>query len=201
MLERGRLAKLTIFIVVVIILLANYAYCEEAQKEGRANDRFFTEMGFITGFGSGNIPEGTYQPILLIGHFGVDMKRYFQGLKDHRGTLSVFLEPQFNPVFSPQTDFELGIGVGIQYMYPVMDKLSIYVLGSVGPHYISVVTRQQANGFIFADTVGAGLYYYLTKDSAVNVGYRLRHISNANLAEPNMGINTNFGVIGYSVFF
>jgi hypothetical protein len=201
MLERGRPAKLTIFIIVVIILLANYAYCEETQKEGRASDRFFTEMGFITGFGSGNIPEGTYQPILLIGHFGVDMKRYFQGLKDHRGTVSVFLEPQFNPVFSPQTDFELGIGVGIQYMYPVMDKLSIYVLGSVGPHYISVVTIQQANGFIFADTVGAGFYYYLTKDSAINVGYRLRHISNANCSSPNFGINTNFGVLGYSVFF
>jgi hypothetical protein len=195
-------ALLKIFIVFAIILSANHAYCsEDVQKEGRTSDRFFTEMGFITGFGSGNIPEGTYQPILLIGHFGVDMKRYFQGLKDHRGTLSVFLEPQFNPVFSPQTDFELGVGVGIQYMYPVMDKLSIYVLGSVGPHYISLVTSQQATGFIFSDTIGAGLYYYLTKDSAINAGYRLRHISNANCASPNLGINTNFGVIGYSVFF
>ncbi len=201
MLKLGRLAKLDILIVVVIILFANYAYCEEPQKEGRTSDIFFTEMGFITGFGSGNIPEGTYQPILLIGHFGVDMKRYFQGLKDHRGTLSVFLEPQFNPVFSPQTNFELGIGVGIQYMYPVMDKLSIYALGSVGPHYISLVTSQQATGFIFSDTIGAGLYYYLTNDSAINAGYRLRHISNANCASPNLGINTNFGVIGYSVFF
>ena len=201
MLKVRRSAKLNIFIVVVIVLTANYAYCEEARKEGSTSDRFFTEMGFIAGFGSGNIPEGTYQPILLIGHFGVDMKRYFQGLKDHRGTLSFFLEPQFNPVFSPRTDFELGIGVGIQYMYPILDKLSIYVLGSVGPHYISLVTIQQASGFIFADTVGAGFYYYLTKDSAINVGYRLRHISNANLSDPNLGINTNFGVIGYSVFF
>jgi lipid A 3-O-deacylase len=201
MLKRGRLAKLNIFTVVAVILFANYAYCEEAQKEGRTSDRFFTEMGFITGFGSSNIPEGSYRPILLIGHFGVDLKRYFSGLKNHSGTLSFFLEPQFNPVFSPQTDFELGIGVGLQYMYPLADKLSIYVLGSVGTHYISVVTIQQASGFIFSDVIGAGLYYYLTKKSAINAGYRLRHISNANLAEPNLGINTNFGVIGYSVFF
>ena len=195
-------ALLKILIVFVIILSVNHAYCsEEVQKEGRTSDRFFTEMGFITGFGSGNIPEGTYQPVLLIGHFGVDMKRYFRGLKNHRGTLSVFLEPQFNPVFSPQTDFECGIGVGLQYMYPVMDKLSIYVLGSVGPHYISVVTTKQANGFLFADSVGAGFYYYLTKDSAINVGYRFRHLSNAHCADPNGGIDTNSGVIGYSVFF
>jgi len=195
-------ALLKILIVFVIILSVNYAYCsEDVQKEGRSSDKFFTEMGFITGFGSAKIPEGTYQPILLIGHFGVDMKRYFRELKNHRGTLSVFLEPQFNPVFSPQTDFECGIGVGIQYMYPLADKLSIYILGSVGPHYISVVTSQQASGFLFSNVIGGGLYYYLTKKSAINAGYRLRHLSNANLAEPNLGINTSFGVIGYSVFF
>ena len=191
-----------VLVVTVIILFGTYAYCADgAKKEGRAGDSFFTEMGFITGFGTGSLPEGNYQPIYLIGHFGVDMKRYFSGLKDHRGTLSVFLEPQFNPVVNPETDFEAGIGIGLQYMYPVMDKLSIYILGSVGPHYISVKTSKQANGFIFADTIGGGLYYYLTKDTAINLGYRLRHMSNANTADPNGGIDTNSAVIGYSVFF
>ena len=195
-------ALLKIFIVFVIILSVNYAYCsEEVQKEGRPSERFFTEMGFIAGFGNGSIPEGSYQPVFLIGHFGVDLKRYFSGLKNHSGTLSVFLEPQINPVVNPQTDFELGIGIGLQYTHPIIGNLSVYALGSAGPHYISVVTTKQASGFIFADTIGAGFYYYLTKDSAINVGYRFRHMSNANLADPNGGIDTNSGVIGYSVFF
>jgi hypothetical protein len=86
-------------------------------------------------------------------------------------------------------------------MYPFTDRLSIYIMGSVGPHYISIVTKDQANGFIFSDVIGTGLYYYLSKDSAINVGYRVRHLSNAGLAEPNGGIDTHFGVIGYSVFF
>ncbi|MGA2332413.1 MAG: acyloxyacyl hydrolase [Syntrophales bacterium] len=201
MLRRGRLAKLDIFIVVITILVANYAYCEEAQKEGRTSNKFFTEMGFIAGFGNGSIPEGSYQPVFLIGHFGVDLKRYFSGLKNHGGTLSVFLEPQINPVVNPQTDIEFGIGIGLQYLHPIIGNLSVYALGSVGPHYISVVTTKQANGFIFADTIGAGFYYYLTKDSAINVGYRFRHMSNASCADPNGGIDTNSGVIGYSIFF
>lgn len=192
----------SMLIVSVLILLANYAYCaEDEQKGSRAGSRFFTEMGFIAGFGSGSLPEGNYQPVFVIGHFGVDLKRYLPGLKNHSGTLSVFLEPQINPVVNPQTDFEFGIGIGLQYMHPIIGNLSVYVLGSVGPHYISVVTSKQANGFIFADTIGGGFYYYLTKDSAINVGYRLRHMSNANLADPNGGIDTNSGVIGYSVFF
>src|SRR5512137_2412935 len=92
-------APLKILIVFVIVLSVNYAYCaEDVQKEGRTSNRFFTEMGFVTGFGSGSLPEGSYQPVFLIGHFGVDLKRYFPGLKNHSGALSVFLEPQINPV-------------------------------------------------------------------------------------------------------
>ncbi|HUH67040.1 MAG TPA: acyloxyacyl hydrolase [Syntrophales bacterium] len=202
MLMLRRALLVTVLVVVIIVLPGNNAYCaDEAKKDGHVRDSFFTEMGFITGFGTGSLPEGNYQPIYLIGHFGVDMKRYFSGLKDHKGTLSVFLEPQFNPVVSPQNDFEAGVGIGLKYMYPVLDKLSVYVLGSVGPHYVSVQTSKQANGFIFADTIGGGIYYYLTKDTAINLGYRLRHMSNANTAEPNGGIDTNSAVIGYSVFF
>jgi hypothetical protein len=202
MLNLRNAALLTISIVIVIIFSVNYVYCsEEVQKKSRASDRFFTEMGFIAGFGNGSIPEGSYQPIFLIGHFGVDLKRYFSGLKNHSGTLSVFVEPQINPVVNPRTDIELGIGIGLQYMHPLVGNLSVYALGSVGPHYISAVTTKQASGFIFADTIGAGFYYYLTKDSAINVGYRFRHMSNANLADPNGGIDTSSGVIGYSVFF
>jgi len=193
---------LNIIIVIIVIFSGGYAYCtEELEKTARTTDRLFTEMAIITGLGASNIPEGNYQPILLIGHLGIDLKRYFQKLENHRGIFSFFLEPQFNTVVNPTRDFEFGIGIGVQYLYPLTDKLSTYVMGSIGPHYISVVTRREANGFIWSDFIGAGLYYYLTKDSAINAGYRFRHLSNADFAMPNGGINTNFATIGYSVFF
>jgi len=160
-----------------------------------------TESGFITGFGNATIHEGDYQTALLVWHLGLNLDRFFPSLKNHRGTLSFFIEPQFNPVFNPETDFEFGLGIGLQYQYPFSDRLSFYALGSMGPHYISVVTRKQENGFIFADTLGAGLYFHLTGRSALNVGYRFRHMSNADFNKPNGGIESHFGVIGYSVFF
>ncbi len=189
-------------IAIIIIFSGSYANgAEEVEKKSRTSDRLFTEMAVITGFGTGDIPEGNYQPILLIGHFGINLKRYFRKLENHRGTFSLFLEPQFNTVVNPSTDFECGIGIGLQYMYPITEKLSAYIMGSTGPHYISVVTKEQANGFLFSNAAGAGLYYYLTNNSAINVGYRFRHVSNADLAMPNGGIDTNFAIIGYSVFF
>ena len=186
----------------VLILFHGLAYGDEGSSERASiNDRFLTESAFLTGVGTSEIEEGHYQPILLIWHVGVDLKKYFPKMKDWRGSLSVHLEPQFNPVINPETDFEFGIGLGVQYIHPLTDRLSAYISGSVGPHYISVVTRDQAHGFIFSDTIGAGLYLFITKNSALNLGYRLRHISNAGLAKTNLGINSYFGVIGYSVFF
>jgi len=166
-----------------------------------ACNRIFSESAFITGFGSDSIPEGDYQTVLLIWHLGINLDRVLPVLKSHKGKLTFFLEPQFNPVVNPEEDYEFGVGLGFQYQYPIMEKMSLYALGSVGPHYISVVTDDQANGFVFADTVGAGLYFHLTERSAINVGYRFRHLSNADTVKPNTGIDSHFGLIGYSVFF
>jgi len=174
---------------------------DENLSSAPASNRFFSESAFITGFGSGSIDEGHYQTALIIWHLGVNLDRIFPSLKTHKGKLSFFIEPQFNPVFNPETDFEFGLGLGLQYEYPIMEKLSAYVLASGGPHYISVVTDDQANRFIFSDMAGAGIYYRLTDRSAINVGYRFRHLSNAEIEYPNSGLDSHFGVIGYSIFF
>ncbi len=166
-----------------------------------AADRLFTESGLITGFGTGTVEEGHYQTVLLVWHLGINMDRVFSSLKTHKGRLTFYIEPQINPVVEPETDFELGVGLGFQYQYPVTENLSAYILGGVGPHYISVVAEDQANGFIFSDSVGTGIYYHLTNCSAINIGYRFRHLSNAGIQKPNGGIESHFGVIGYSVFF
>ena len=88
--------RVAFFVTVVfflVILFCQTALCAgQTHKKNTATERFFTEAAFITGFGSGDIPEGHYQPVLLIGHFGVDLKRYFTALKNHRGILSVFVE-------------------------------------------------------------------------------------------------------------
>ena len=89
----------------------------------------------------------------------------------------------------------------MKYTHSLTGRLTAYLMGSVGPHYISLKTVDQASGFIFADTVGAGFYYRITESSAINIGYRFRHASNAGLKMPNGGINTNFCTVGYSVFF
>ena len=119
------------------------------------NKSLLTESGIIIGYGTGDIAEEKhYEPILLIWHLGCDLKIFIPKLEDHQGTLSLYVEPQINPVFNPETDLEFGVGVGLKYMHPVTEKISAYIFGSMGPHYITVKTKEQANGFIFSDTIG-----------------------------------------------
>jgi len=164
-------------------------------------DSFFTEVGFITGFGYGTVTEGDYLPVPLIVHMGTDMKRWFPSLKDDRGVLTVFLEPQVNPVFGADSGFEAGLGIGVKYRHPLNDVLSVYGLASTGFVFITPKTVDQANGFNFAHAVGAGINLAIMPGAALDLGLRVRHVSNADLREPNCGIDTYFGTIGFMMAY
>jgi len=191
--------RLLPFLCLIIILPPPFIHAAAPDHHRQAGT--FKESAFISGIGTGKIHEGDYQPVLLMWHLGMDLKKHITWLENHRGSLSFFIETQFNPSHNPYDNFEFGISPGFQYRYPFTEKLSGYLLASVGPHYMSLVIRDQENGFIFSDAIGGGLYYFLNENFALNLGYRFRHMSNSGLAKPNDGINTNFITFGYAAFF
>jgi len=187
--------------VLLLILVIAIPFPADAGPGGRTAG-FFSETSFLFGAGTGSLPEGHYRPVLMMVNLGVDLGRYLPALKRHAGRLLVFAEPQFNVVTSPEANFEAGVGFGLRYVYPLGEGWSLFLMGSVGPHYISVVTEKQAQGFLFSDVLGGGFYFALPKKKgALNVGYRFRHLSNADIIVPNGGIDCHFIVAGYSVFF
>ncbi|MBW2560693.1 MAG: acyloxyacyl hydrolase [Deltaproteobacteria bacterium] len=186
-----------LLIVLTILVVADRADAEVGQTWPAVS-----ESGVVIGYGEGNIREGTYRQMLMIWHVGFNLKEFSSGRSDGRkNTLSWYLEPQINPSFSPRTDVEFGVGVGLKYMHHITDRLSAYVMASVGPHWMTLQTDDQANGFIFSDMVGVGLAIFVTDNSSLNLEFRQRHLSNGGLASPNLGINSSFGAVGYSVFF
>ena len=200
---RNAFRRLALLIGAVLLLATVPGTIKAGDALGSAQQaerRWITEAGFISGYGRGSIDEGSYKTLLMIAHLGADINRYIPALRHHRGVLSFFLEPQFNPALQ-QSDIEFGLGIGFQYTYPLTESISPYFLLLTGPHYISVNTTTQANGFNFSTAAGAGFYLLLTKDIALNCGYRYRHMSNADLKLPNGGINSHIGLLGVSFFF
>ncbi len=72
---------------------------------------------------------------------------------------------------------------------------------SVGPHYMTLNTADQSQGFLFADTIGLGLNVSISRGSAIDINYRFRHLSNAGIREPNYGIEHHIGLISCSLFY
>jgi len=198
------LLRFVLVIASLMILLSAGTACaaDDEPALAKTQNTFFSELGFYAGAGYGEVVEGPYIPIFFVVHMGMDMKRWFPSLQGHRGTLSLFFEPQFGiaPV-NKQNGVEFGIGVGLKYAYPIGDSYSVYILGSVGPHVMSLKTQDQADGFIFNDTIGLGTAFKISPGSAINIECRLRHLSNAGIKEPNYGIENLIGLVGYSLFF
>ncbi|MHB8771966.1 MAG: acyloxyacyl hydrolase [Syntrophales bacterium] len=196
-----RLGPAIIGAALLLAALSGAALAGERNNDAsRADGQWINEAGFIGGYGTAPIDEGRYKTMLLIAHIGTNVNRFLPALRGHRGTLSLFLEPQFNPVLKPSA-VEFGLGIGLQYAYPLTEWISPYILLATGPHYITVDTTTQADGFNFSNAIGVGFYLTLTKGVALNCGYRHRHVSNAELRQPNSGIDSDIGLVGVSYFF
>jgi hypothetical protein len=48
---------------------------------------------------------------------------------------------------------------------------------------------------------GPGVLFFVSKDTAVTVGYRFQHISNADRCSKNQGLNSSLFTLGLSYFF
>lgn len=192
-----------IFLVVLFLAaLPGAGTAAEAKGDGKgAGGSWFTEAGFIGGYGHASLDASVYRTLMMMGHLAKDITHYIPVLESHWGRLSFFLEPQFNYILKPAGEVEFGLGIGFQYAYPVTETISPYILVVSGPQVISIDSITQANGLNFSSAFGVGVYFTLAKNTALNLGYRHRHVSNADLQKPNEGIDSEIGVLGLSYFF
>lgn len=141
-----------------------------------------------------------YAPILLQGNFRFPLIK-----NNGKNQLTFLVHPQFNPVkkIEGYNDFlyEFGVNFGFAYEYYIPEKAILYAGAGVGPHFINVVTSQQANGFIFSDNFFLGVHQIMSNRKwFMTYEVRFRHISNAGLQNPNAGIDNFFLGTGISKF-
>jgi len=111
------------------------------------------------------------------------------------------MEPFVSYVPQPDTNMECGLVLLSKFAYPLTEKIHPYIFGGGGVMYITQHLREQATQYNFTPQVGAGASFWLKPDVALNVEWRWRHFSNADLKEPNDGVNANMIFAGVSWFF
>lgn len=142
------------------------------------------------------LPEGShYLPFQLLASTNLtDL------LKNSKNNLFVYLEPQVVLAFTSldkKSSWEGGINAGLEYFHALSARTSFCAAIGTGPHYLGLRTAMQARGFIFSDNFTAGIRHKLSKSgTSLDLKCRFRHISNANLKKPNLGIDNWFLIAG-----
>jgi lipid A 3-O-deacylase len=80
-------------------------------------------------------------------------------------------------------------------------RLVPYLQAGAGVTYADINRRLVGQDFNFNLDLGAGARYMLSARWSVNLEYRYQHISNANLADRNLGVNAHGPILAVSFFF
>ncbi len=161
------------------------------------------EIAIGSGYAWGYLKQShaTFEAVPIFMRFGFYMNSLL-GIKDRNGTLQLAFEPFANPVIKPDSGVEAGLDVFIRYLYPVSSSVKLVSEIGTGPMYLSVKTAEQGKGgFNFLNQFGVGAQLALSGNSALTIGYRFRHLSDAGISQPNSGINSNALVISYSILY
>lgn len=138
--------------------------------------------------------EYSYNPLFLTARFPLFAKE--------KKRLQLYVEPQVALTFPPATiatAFEFGSNLGLQYALWTTERQTIKAALGVGPHYTSLETAIQHKGFLFSDNIEIGYYQTISANWGFQIKGRFRHLSNANLFQPNKGLDNWFIMMG--VFF
>ncbi|AOS84852.1 hypothetical protein BIU88_12375 [Chlorobaculum limnaeum] len=169
------------------------------QHEGVHLDEIAIGSGYA--WGHMKFTEADFQAVPLFARFGFDINSVF-GMSESKGTLQLALEPFCNPVTEPESGVETGLNVFFRYLHPVAPSVKLVGEIGSGPMYLSIDSKEQGDaGFNFLNQFGLGAQVAVSGNSAITVGYRFRHLSNAGTSEPNRGINSNAVVLSYSLLY
>ena len=118
----------------------------------------------------------------------------------YQGQLSLGAEVIAFHTAEPITAYGAGFTPKLVYTSTAFGRVRPFLEGGGGPVWTDLGGRvpEQPGQVNFLVWGGAGCSYQMTRDWALNAGYRIMHISNAGTRAPNSGLNFGLPFIGLS---
>ena len=117
------------------------------------------------------------------------------------GSFQVYVVPQAAYIWTPTNTYLVGLAAIIRHTFYLSRRFMPYIDGGAGFLNTNLRTRALGDSIEFDPQVGAGFYVHMTERLSFLAGFRFHHISNAGLANQNLGINSYFPYAGLSYFF
>jgi len=152
----------------------------------------------LGGSNNGNIKETRYATVI---------PRWAVGLTDHlaegswyQGNLDLLVEAPAIFQYRPQHGFAGGGTLLLRYNFLRLKQVVPFLEGGAGLVGTDLDLKDQADGFNFSLQGGLGFHFFVQPRLALTAEARLHHISNANLRQPNSGIDDCLFLLGASFF-
>ena len=174
-------------ILIFLLFTVRPGFAEKPQEKS------LEAIEVLSGFSSGELrKKDDYQLIPLIIALDFNLKPLTKRFYFDPAQLIQFqIESFISAAFSPNKNIEAGTAFALKLgLSPQHWKLQPYVKAGAGFVYITQQTLEQGTQFNFIEYGGAGIHYFVFKNTALTFEYRFRHLSNADIEEPNAGINS-----------
>ncbi|MEL6638092.1 MAG: acyloxyacyl hydrolase [Bacteroidota bacterium] len=189
-------------LVVILVLLGFWGLPAASAQEGTMPTKGLRKLGFTFAYGN--------QDLLAVDYhyrFGAINLQYYHGLINRRNwDLELLVQPllvstrfiSLRDINDRRRGFEFGANLSILARKKLWeDRLSCYAYVGYGPHFVNDVIERQREGFLFTNNYFVGVDIRLEKNLVLDLSYGFRHISNANLMQPNAGVNNVVYTLGF----
>ena len=180
------------YLFAVFCLLLTLAFSVPAEAKW-----YMPEEWGAAGFGNIDIDvnEGD---IIMAGATGHVAKSLWQG---EQMSLDLRLELSAATTWHKARGMEFSLVPGLR-LYLDRERMRPYVEAGIGPSYNTMDLKDiQGTGYNFLSFGGAGVRIMMWDRCFVDLGTRLRHISNAGLAEVNHGVSSFQTMVGFGMTF
>ncbi|MDC9727769.1 MAG: acyloxyacyl hydrolase [Methyloprofundus sp.] len=192
----------------VLLSLCFYSTVSTAKSEqknfGYGQQYVFLQSGYGVGFefdfvGSGDGGDVGY--VATFPGFAVGISDIFAEDSWYSGNFDLVLQAELIKNFQPVDGYSVGGAFLFRYNFLASKKFVPYVELGVGFGYLDFNLQDQVDGFVFSPQSSLGAHYFITDDFAINGAWKVHHMSNSGLEQPNNSINANVFLLGVSYFF
>jgi lipid A 3-O-deacylase len=196
---------------VLLIVGSAMAFPSDAQAEDSPQAHTIMragtiEAGLVTGYLQGNETftsvSSNRSALYVLPRIGMVLTPEV-GKGFFAGNLELLLEPLYAHYFKPFGASAAGGSLVFKYNFLSFGRWMPYWDFGLGMLWTNLAPRipEQSTQFNFVMESGPGLHYFVTERVALTIGVRFHHISNADIGDRNLGLNSTLAYAGISMFW
>ena len=193
-----------LFITLFFYSTFSIAKADTEEVFGYGKQYVLLQSGYGSGFafnfvGSGDGSEVSY--LATFPGFAVGISDILAEDSWYRGNFDLILQAEVIGNFQLVGGYALGGAFLFRYNFLASKKFVPYVELGLGFDYFDFNLQDQAGGFVFSPQGSLGMHYFIMDDFAINAAWKVHHMSNSGLEQPNNSINAHVFLLGVSYFF